>query len=233
MLSDSLIKDSLKQCNDIEEQVIEKTRALFHDNQQKSALHLSMEYLEGEMNSCLDDAQFALQMKGVADRECIKLSKKIQSLKTALRSIHGYSFHEDELLHEQENDENEPTEVCSQSKEQLRELLHELVLSRITHSSDGELAQIRLNVLVQQMVTLHDKISMEYNLLMSKCHQIHQLESTLNNLHTNTLTHELTMEHYLQNQVARKTKSEIKIQQVSYHSLGKDIFILCCYVACT
>lgn len=223
----------MKKCNDIEDQILEKTKVALLYNQQKKALEVSLEYLEQELKSNIDDAYFALQMKQVSKREHDKITERIKALKVTLESLYSDVFKDDLVLdniineedrenHNATKPEEEEEKTVSQSvdpllesKKQLCEMFHELKISGKTQSSDGELAVVRLRFLLQQIALIYEKITKEYNLLVSKCHQIHQAESCLDNLRVDVLAHELAINQFLQIKVASKSKSEAKVLKVS------------------
>ena len=97
----------------------------------------------------------------------------------------------------------------------LLDLMKELINSKDYQTSDSELASVRINSLLQQIEPIYESIDKEYNLLVSKCHQINELELSIGVLESEGLLHELTIDHHLQSQVAIKTKSETKVLRVS------------------
>ena len=246
----------MKQLSLIEEELAEKRRLLFVYTQQKKALEVSIEHLERELKSSLEDARYALKMKQDSEKEISKYSEQIAALRMVLGPVsfdlleeeekdeerkNGDGFDEEENgekheneaiseendmerhnLHEDTNEEQltnssdkeRATQISSGYQKQLLELLRELIYSKSSQSSDSELASVRLRTLLQQINSMHNSIRKEYNLLVSKCHQINELDLSVGLLRLDGLIHELTMDHHLQSQVAIKTKSETKVLQV-------------------
>lgn len=219
----------MKQLSLIEDKIIEKRRLLTLYTQQRKALDVSIEHLKTKLKSYLEDAHYALKMKKDAEGEIDKYSKQIQALKSVLGPLPSDIFEEKEEdvevedekgQEKQEHTKEESNEGATEStsagaKQSLLDLMKELVRSKNYQTSDSELANVRINSLLQQIGSVYESIEKEYNLLVSKCHQINELELSIGLLESKGLLHELTIDHHLQSQVAIKTKSETKVLRVS------------------
>ena len=210
MLSDPILQDSLKSLSEIEEQIIEKTKLLILYNQQRRALEISVENLTKEMSNTIDDARYVLRMKTNARNETEKITKNIQALKDALKFF-GY---------EQEFANDEEVEISFEaedsSKMQLCKMLNELIASKMSQKEDRDLAVTRLNSLLPQLKVNYEQLIKEHDLLISKNHQIYQLQLSIDLSQADCLTHELKIDHFLQEQVAIKTNSDAKVLQVIF-----------------
>ena len=210
MLSDPILEDSLKSLSEIEEQIIEKTKLLILYNQQRRALEISVENLTKEMSNTIDDARYVLRMKTNARNETEKITKNIQALKDALKFF-GY---------EQEFANDEEVEISFEaedsSKMQLCKMLNELIASKMSQKEDRDLAVTRLNSLLPQLKVNYEQLIKEHDLLISKNHQIYQLQLSIDLSQADCLIHELKIDHFLQEQVAIKTNSDAKVLQVIF-----------------
>lgn len=242
MLSDPVLKGSVKATQDIEEQISEKIRMLTLYYQQKKALEISMDFLKNELSDIVSDIHYVLKMRAKSTEEQTKSNRNIAALKIALRCLgcKEAGLEEEEEINKEElegeikdveRDSKEDTERVRidekgsdeeidkdpiiQAKQNLQDLMHKLISLQTVHSEDHELAVTRLNTLVPQLMKSYEKLIKEFQLLLSKSLQIHQLQEVVGLMQVSTLTHTLKIDHFLQGQVASKTKSDAIVFQVS------------------
>ena len=246
MLSDPVLKSSVKATQDIEEQISEKMRVLTLYYQQKKALEISMDFLKKELSELLDDIHYVMKMRAMSTEELVKSNRNVAALKIALRCLgcKETELEEVEEINEEElkgevkgigrdckedterirneekgSDEEMDKNPITQAKQNLQDLMHNLISSQTVHSEDYELAVTRLNTLVHQLMKSYEKLIKEFQLLLSKSRQVHQLQGVVGVMQVSTLTHALKIDHFLQGQVASKTKSDATVLQVSIYSI--------------
>ena len=246
MLSDPVLKSSVKATQDIEEQISEKMRVLTLYYQQKKALEISMDFLKKELPDILNDIRYVLKMRATSTEEQAKSNRNIAALKIALRCLgcKEAGLEEEEEINKEESEgeikdmekdnkediervrneekgsgEEIDKDPIAQAKQNLQNIMHKLISSQTVHSEDHELAVTRLNTLLPQLMKSYEKLIKEFQLVLSKSQQIHQLQGVVGLMQVNTLSHTLKIDHFLQGQVASKTKSDAIVLQVSIYPM--------------